>query len=626
MNQLIKLNDLLYINQKNDLLYVNAERHLLIPSSSFGVLQRDLIDNIGMERMKSFFFKHGWNLGTDDAKEIMKNTSMSLEEKISYIPVFHSNKGHVKATIMEKDLQMEQGRVTSFRLKGVWEDSYEAEQHIHNLGYTDHPICYTLTGYASGAISLLFGEKVFFKEIQCKGTGASHCVWEGRLLSEWDEEVVEGIFYRKELPILKELEQTNAKLLHEKNNLSLVMEMEQELTDRVAKGINIKEMLDIVQKQIKVPVVVEDLYQQVVLVRGMTKEEYEPIKKDFFAFIKTEAPIQTIAKIQHAECMRLVSPIYLQEKIVGYCSFLYKDKTCQYEIDSMLINRVSSVCSVILLNEKVKLESTERMKGYFFEEIMNGKYRSEQAIMSKAFFIDLDFTGGYYAIHLKYTVSNKQQKLNPTLHNEIYESVTKYMSDKGIHVLIGEKTDSLLLLLPVKQLGERKVEYIIYPFMTYLRKRLHDTFWFAGISSMHNRVIDEVKDAFKEAHTAVKLSSTDTPITFFHELGILGVLVNDENRVAIKKLAAFTLGDLYKNLDQSKAELIGTLYAFLTNGGNFEQTAEQLAISISGLRYRLNKITNLLGGDLRDPERRFQLLLSLKALIVLNDEWLEIEQ
>ena len=77
-------------------------------------------------------------------------------------------------------------------------------------------------------------------------------------------------------------------------------------------------------------------------------------------------------------------------------------------MDSMIIGRVSTVCSLILLNEKVKLESTERMKGYFLEEIMNGKYQSEQEIMSKAFFIDLDFTGGYHAIHLKYKVSTKQ--------------------------------------------------------------------------------------------------------------------------------------------------------------------------------------------------------------------------
>ena len=627
MNQLINLHDLLNIYQKNDLLYVNDKRHLLTPTNAFGILQRDLIDNIGMERMKSFFFKYGWNLGNEDAKEIMKDSTMDLVEKILIVPTFHSLKGHVRATITEKEFEVEDDRVTRFRFKGIWEESYEAEQHVQHLGIADQPVCYTILGYASGAMSHLLGEEVLFKEHQCLGQGAPYCMWEGRLLSDWEEPVYKEFINNKDLPILKELEQTYEKLLQETNHLSMVMKMDHELTDAVVKGNNVETILDIVEKQIMKPVVVEDLIDQVTFVKGMTNEEYEPIKKEFQQYLRKAGCIQKMTEIQHSHYTRLVSPIYLQGKIVAYCSFLYEgEHKFNYEMDSMIIGRLSTVCSLILLNEKVKLESTERMKGYFLEEIMNGKYQSEQEIMSKAFFIDLDFTGGYHAIHLKYKVPTKQNTMNPGFHNEIFEYVTKYMSDKGIHVLIGQKTNSLLLLLPQKQLGEKKVEHVIYPFMSFLRKKLKGTDWYAGISSMHSNVFEEVKEAFKEAQTAVKLSTKDTPITFFHELGILGVLVSEDNTIAIRKIAQRTLGDLYKNLDQSKVELMETLYTFLSNGGNFEQTAEQLAISISGLRYRLNKITNLIGSEFRDPESRFQLLLSLKALIILEDEMLEIQR
>ena len=104
----------LSINRKNDQLYVNDERHLLLPSNSFGILQRDLIDNIGIDRMKTFFFKHGWNIGTEDAKEILKDTSMNLIEKILFCTVAHSFKGHVKITITENTLEMEDDKVTKF--------------------------------------------------------------------------------------------------------------------------------------------------------------------------------------------------------------------------------------------------------------------------------------------------------------------------------------------------------------------------------------------------------------------------------------------------------------------------------------------------------------------------------
>ena len=62
------------------------ERSLLIPTKGFGILQRDLIKNIGIDRMKSFFFNYGWSLGEEDAKNVMDNPSLSFKEKILCMP------------------------------------------------------------------------------------------------------------------------------------------------------------------------------------------------------------------------------------------------------------------------------------------------------------------------------------------------------------------------------------------------------------------------------------------------------------------------------------------------------------------------------------------------------------
>ena len=619
------LKDLVSIHEKNGLLYLNDERYLLIPASSFGILQGNLIDNIGIERMKTFFFRHGWDIGVEDAKVISKFPSMSLEEKLSFCPVFHSLKGHVKVSITETDLEIVDECVKKLRYKGIWEDSYEAEQYIQRFGHTDSPVCYILAGYASGIFTHLTGETVFFKEHQCIAEKAPFCTWEGRFLSDWEETDYREFMNPEELPVIKELEQTYENLLNEKNNMSMVMNIDHVLTNGVIKGHDVEALLDIVEKQIKRPIIIEDLYHQVVLVKGMTRDEYEPIKKDFQAYLRKKTSIKDIAKIQHQNCTRLVSPIYLQDKIVAYCSFLYEGSDeGNYEVDSMIINRVSTLWALVLLNDKVKLESAERMKGYFFEEIMNGKFSSEEEILKKAFFIDLDFTGGYQAVHLKYKMIEEQNIPLTGFDIEIFESVAKYMSDKGIRVLIAQKEDHLLLLLPQKQFEGKKQEHIVIPFIAFLEKTLKGTAWFAGISSVRSKILEEIKDALKEAHTAVKLTTRKAPVSFFRELGILGLFINDENKTGIKLMVELTLGDLYKDLDESKMELIGTLYTFLTNGGNYEHTAEKLMISISGLRYRLSKITKLIGSEFREPEKRFHLLLTLKALMVLEEKRLDI--
>ena len=68
----LKLNDLLHIRQENELWFANNERSVFVSTKAFGAMQRDLIENIGINRLKTFFFKYGYQLGVEDAQEVAK--------------------------------------------------------------------------------------------------------------------------------------------------------------------------------------------------------------------------------------------------------------------------------------------------------------------------------------------------------------------------------------------------------------------------------------------------------------------------------------------------------------------------------------------------------------------------
>ncbi len=71
---------------------------------------------------------------------------------------------------------------------------------------------------------------------------------------------------------------------------------------------------------------------------------------------------------------RLITPILVQKEVLGYCSFIYDDmKNDKPEEDYLLLDRFSNAVSLILLNEKTKFESFERMKGSFLEQILGGQ-------------------------------------------------------------------------------------------------------------------------------------------------------------------------------------------------------------------------------------------------------------
>ena len=258
-------------------------------------------------------------------------------------------------------------------------------------------------------------KSILFKEIQCEGQGAPCCLWEGRLLSDWDQEAEEQLFYYKEFPILKELEQTNEKLMIEKNNLSMVTKLHMDLTDEIIKGNDLDIILEIVNKRIQKPVVAEDIHHQIHSIAGFTPDFYKPLKNDFIKYLQKNSTIIKTTVIHSEDVTRLISPIFVQGKLVGYCSFFYNDSNMTpNEIDFMLIGRVASICSMFLFYEKAKLESVERIKGHFLEEIISGL--SQQEIMKKSVFLQMDLSGDYYAIYLQYSLKNTAQQNELTFH------------------------------------------------------------------------------------------------------------------------------------------------------------------------------------------------------------------
>ena len=138
-----------------------------------------------------------------------------------------------------------------------------------------------------------------------------------------------------------------------------------------------------------------------------------------------------------------------------------------------------------------------------------------------------------------------------------------------------------------------------------------------GVSSTSND-LQNVNSLMKEAMTAARFTVAHQPTMYFKELGILGMLIHSQEENAIKTIAEMELGEIYGQTEQQKEYML-TLYEFLINGGNLEQTSAKLKLSISGLRYRITKIREILQKDLKDSQKQFELLLALKALKVIGE-------
>lgn len=124
--------------------------------------------------------------GQDDYEVIAEAGNWDTEmDKIASGPVTHMWEGivHVEPTKIEFDI--DQGH---FHMTGIWRNSYEALNFIENFGESDHPVCFSLTGYASGWASKFMSKSCLAIETSCVGRGDAHCSFEIKPLTEWGDE------------------------------------------------------------------------------------------------------------------------------------------------------------------------------------------------------------------------------------------------------------------------------------------------------------------------------------------------------------------------------------------------------------------------------------------------------
>lgn len=599
-----------------------GNKKILTTTSAFGLLRKGIIGNLGAKRAKGFLLRYGWSLGASDAEEAML-TSTSIEYLLKQASILHLSTGHIKDIQSERIIEMgDSENIKSIIGKGKWIDSFEANEHLKHHGKSDIPVCHTLTGYASGYMSTVCRKSVIVKEISCIGRGDAECCFEARLLEDWGSDIQDELKFYHETNIIEELEYTYEQLLEQRNYIEKVSKFHKQLTESISNGSNLQDIADTTYKLLRIPISIEDLSFQKIAYSGMIEEDYisfnHDLKENLIKKNKRDSsslPIfnQTI-RVKTARQNRLISPIIVQKKIIGYCTFFHlRDTKNPEENDIMFIERVANASSLFLLNEKTSFEALEKMKGYFLEQILKKQYSSVEEIIKRGRYMGFDLENPFSIAAIDCKEKGKIAGSYINKNDQILETIAKYLDIQGYKALIGQYEGKIIMLIPETS--------SILPNMGKILKHLETTHsllqFKIGISDKSEE-IENILENLEESLIALRMS-TEKKIIYFKDLGIVGVLINSKNVSGIKKIAKQELGPLYKLSDAKQKELIKTLYVFLANGGKLQQTMDDLALSMSGLTYRINKIEDLIKKDLRESSQSYQLLLILDSLLALGE-------
>lgn len=162
-------------NIQEGLVSFRNSRLVIFDANSIGLLRQNLIVELGMDRAREFFLRFGYQNGYSDFRQMKMASNIEDEaELLAMGPIIHTWEGIVKAIPDELSYDRKTG---DFYFSGTWKNSYEAEQHLSFNTVADEPVCWSLTGYASGWCTAFFGSPLLAIEPQCVGMGDDICRW-----------------------------------------------------------------------------------------------------------------------------------------------------------------------------------------------------------------------------------------------------------------------------------------------------------------------------------------------------------------------------------------------------------------------------------------------------------------
>jgi sugar diacid utilization regulator len=136
-----------------------------------------------------------------------------------------------------------------------------------------------------------------------------------------------------------------------------------------------------------------------------------------------------------------------------------------------------------------------------------------------------------------------------------------------------------------------------------------------GVGGIADRPVD-LPRSLHEATLAVRMEDAargSDHVAVYDELGVYRLLAAVEDTDTIETFVTEWLGSLRAYDERRRSDLVLTLTRYLECGRSLEATANELSIHRSTLKYRLQRIKEISGHDLGDPDIGFTLQLATRA-------------
>lgn len=328
---------------------------------------------------------------------------------------------------------------------------------------------------------------------------------------------------------------------------------------------------------------------------------------------------------------QLAMPLAYGGKNAGVLSVVRLDVPLTEEDRLRLLQAASLFCVQLAQDEKIAGIEL-RLKGNFVEDLISARYTDPESILSRARALDYDISHAHRVLvavienlpqltrHLSHDHKPPGELL--ALHKtDIVQSIQRRLDQTTKGMVIAEK-DELVMLVQQKKGGNDIEEFkalaekIIEDAASEFKAKL-----FIGIGSACTALAD-FSQSYLDAKKALEIGEymiTEGQVRSFEQFKVHALFLSTLKPAELYNYARGQLGDLLAYDKKHNTDFLKTLQEFLYLRNNVEGTAKSISMSVSGLKYRLQKIEKILGHDLKDYKVCFDLQLALVILQLFGE-------
>ncbi|MGE0711340.1 MAG: sigma 54-interacting transcriptional regulator [Planctomycetota bacterium] len=229
-----------------------GQRALLLDAVALGLLRRELIETLGLAAARGLLTRFGYGHGWRTAETV--RDAFSWDDPGEWRAAggrLHTLQG----LVIVRPVEGQGGPGRPFA-EATWHESFEAEQHLLHLGRAEDPVCWTLTGFATGYLSCCNRSPVYCVETACVGRGDPVCRIVGKPREEWGPELEahlafygDGCLHKALKEVTDELKRAEQRLRSRKRSLARVLgEEDLDPSGMVARSEAMRRVLDLARR------------------------------------------------------------------------------------------------------------------------------------------------------------------------------------------------------------------------------------------------------------------------------------------------------------------------------------------------------------------------------------------